>query len=141
MLHVTVVLMKLQLGTNSIFYCPEGRYRAVLENIGAPNKKDNLGCDEQIRFRFRVEGEAGAEYLVARNFCANLDYGSDLYHFLEAWFEGGCDRFVDDDNQLELDLLVGERADVLIGHHQSGKHKQPFSRILGIHPPGRLVDN
>lgn len=132
--------MKIKLGQNDIFDCPEGKYRAILERVGPPQKLSKKPCKDQVRLTFRVETSAGKEHLVARTFCADLTYGGELYTFLESWLDGNFDPFLDECREIDLNLLVGKEADVLITHHDPGTHGKPFVNISGIFAPGRLVE-
>jgi hypothetical protein len=131
--------MKLKLGTNDIFECPEGQYRAVLERVGEPKKRINKPCAEQVRFFFRVKTAAGKEHLLARTFCADLGYGSELHTFLESWFDSNFEPLLDENGEIELNLLLGREADVVVTHWDGGNSNgKPFVKIGGIFPPGKL---
>lgn len=132
--------LKLKLGTNDAFDCPEGKYRAVLETIGAPKKRINRPCQEQVRAMFRVKDSPGKGHLVARTFCADLSYGSELYNFVESWLDGNFEALLNDSRELDLNLLLGREADLLITHWDDGAHDKPFVKIAGIFPPGKLVE-
>ncbi len=131
--------LKLKLGTNDLFDCPEGKYRALLETIGAPKKRINRPCQEQVRTIFRVKHSTGKEYLVGRTFCADLSYGGELYNFVESWLDGNFEALLDDNRELDLHLLLGREADLLITHWGDGREK-PFVKIAGIFPPGKLIE-
>jgi hypothetical protein len=133
--------MKLKLGTDNIFNCPEGRFRGVIERIGEPKKRINKPCDQQVRITVRVATPARREHLVMRTFCADLNYGSELYNFLDSWLEGRFEQFLAEDGQVDLNLMIGKEADVLVSHYEDGKHAQPFVQIAGIFPSGTLIEN
>ena len=130
--------MKLKLGTDDIFECPEGKYRGVLERVGEPKKRINKPCPIQGRMTFRVKEPKGKEHLVARTFCADLSCGSELYNFLESWLDGKFKTFKDEQGDVDLNLLIGKEADLLITHW--GDHVKPFVKIAGIFPKGTLVE-
>jgi hypothetical protein len=130
--------MKLTLGTNDIFDCPEGKYRAILETVGEPKKRIKKPCEKQVRLMYRVKTKSGKEHLVGRTFCADLSYGSELYTFLESWLNGKFDPFLDDGGQVDLNLLAGKRADLLIQHHDDPGFDKPFVKITAIFPEGTL---
>ncbi len=99
-------------------------------------------CKDQVRFTFRIKADGEKEYLVGRTFCADLSYGSELFSFVESWVDGRFDRYVDESGQVDLNLLLGTEADLLITHYDDGKGRDfPFVQIPGIYPPGRLIDN
>jgi hypothetical protein len=131
--------MKLKLGTNDIFDCPEGQYKAVLERIGEPKKRINKPCAAQVRTTFRARLATGKEYLVARTFCADLGYGSEFYSFLESWTDGKFETLLDDNGEVDLNLLIGKEADLLITHYDDGTHSKPYVKIAGVFPPGTLI--
>ena len=131
--------MKLKLGNDDIFQCPEGRFTATLELADEPNKRINRGCAKQIRLRFRVKTPDGKEYLVGKTYCADLAYGSELYNDLESWLDGSFDSVLDENQEIDLDLFINKKADVLITHFNDGKHDKPFVKIAGIFPAGRLT--
>lgn len=133
--------MKLKVGQDDIFDCPEGKYKAVLERVGEPKKRINRPCSSQVRFTFRVKTENGKEHLVARTFCADLSFGSELYNFLESWLDGNFDPLKDDCHELDLNLLIGKAADLLVTHYQGGSHGKPFVTIGGLFPAGRLIED
>src|SRR4051794_12550338 len=114
--------MKLKLGTNDVFDCPEGQYRATLERVGEPKKRINKPCANQLRLSFRVKTTAGREYLVARTFCADLGLGTELYSFVESWLDGNFDPLLDENRELELNLLIGREADLLVTHYENGAY-------------------
>ena len=132
--------MKLKLGHNDTFDCPEGKYRGILERVGEPKTRIKKACAVQVRYTFRVKTAEGKEYLVARTFCADLSYGSELYHFLDSWLDGKYEPLLDSSGQLDLNLLVGKDADLLISHWSDGIRDTPFVKIAGIFPIGTLVE-
>lgn len=131
--------MKLKLGTNDIFHCPEGSYRGILEYIGEPKTLTKLPCDLQVRARFRVKTSDGNQYLVARTFCADLSYGSDLYNFLASWTEGNFEPYLDENNDIHLNRFLFKEADLLVTVEKRATHKDPLVKISGIYPPGTLL--
>lgn len=133
--------MKLTIGTDDIFACPEGRFRGIIERIGEPKKRINKPCEQQVRMTIRVKTTSGKEHLVARTFCADLSFNSELYHFLDSWLDGDFERFADSDGQLDLNLLLGKEVDVLVSHYDDGTHGKPFVKIDGIFPRGKLVQD
>ena len=132
--------MKLKLGNNQIFHCPEGKWIGTCESAEEPKKKINKLCKSQVRLRFRILSDEGTEYIVAKTFCADLSYGSELYCFLESWTNGKYDKFLDDYGNVDLDLFIGQNAALLITHVQrEGPHDHPFVNIAGIYPEGILT--
>ena len=131
--------MKIKLGQNDTFDCPEGKYKATLERVGEPKKRINRPCSAQVRLTFRVKAPEHKEHLVARTFCADLGYGGELYNFLESWLDGNFDPLLDECREIELNLLVGKDADLLISHYGDAAHDKPFVKIAGIFPSGALV--
>lgn len=132
--------MKLKIGNNDIFDCPEGPFRGRLERVGEPKKLMNKPCSSQVRFTFRVKTELGKEHLVARTFCADLSYGSELHSFLDSWLGEQMKELADAVGELDLNLLVGKDADLSIKHGPNVKgHDKPFVNIAGIFPPGTLI--
>jgi hypothetical protein len=132
--------MKLKLGTNDTFDCPEGTYKAILTRIGEPKKRINKPCAKQVRLTYSVAVEGGKQYLVARTFCADLSYGGELYNFLETWLDGNFEPLTDENHELDLALLVGQFADLIVTHYDDGNHGKPFVKIAGIFPPGKLIE-
>ena len=132
--------MKLKLGQDDIFDAPQGKYRGILERVGEPKKRINKPCASQVRYIFRVKTDKGKEHLVARTFCADLTYGSELYHFLDSWLKGNFDPFLDGNGELDLNLLLGKEADLLITHWSDGSRDTPFVKIAGIFPVGTLIE-
>ncbi|MGC3990589.1 MAG: hypothetical protein QM796_13095 [Chthoniobacteraceae bacterium] len=131
--------MKLKL--NNAFHCPEGKWRGTCEAIEEPNKRMNRPCSKQVRLRFALETHAG-EKIVARTFCADLSIGGELHAFLDSWLDGNFDPYLDEDGEVDLDLLVGKMADLLITHGvKSEEYKFPLVIIAGLFPPGQLVEN
>jgi len=133
--------MKLKLRQNDIFHCPEGNHQGILEAVDPPKKRMNKPCQKQVRLRFRISADGDQEYLVGKTFCADLSYGSELYNYLNSWLDGDFDRFLDDDGNIDLDLLIGRKADLLITHVDTGTHDVPFVNIVGIFPLGRLTED
>ena len=130
--------MKLKLGTDDIFNCPEGHIQGILETTGEPKKRVNKPCETQVRLKFRVRTSEGREHLVARTFCATLEFGSELYCFLESWLDGKFDAYLDDNGEIDLNLLIGKSANLYITHFEDGKHAHPYVHIAGIFPADRL---
>jgi hypothetical protein len=115
--------MKLNLGHSDIFECPEGKFKAVLERVGEPKKRVNKPYASQVRFTFRVKTQAGKEHLVARTFCADLSFGSELYNFMDSWLDGEFGPFLDDNcRDLDLDLVLGKEAGLIVEHYDDGTH-------------------
>ena len=132
--------MKLKLGTNEIFHCPEGRWSGICEAVDEPKQRINKPCAAQIRLRFRVETDEG-EKLVGKMFCADMSYGSELYSYLESWLGGNFDKYLDEDGNIDLDLLIGKRADLHIIHGlQTAGNDYPFVNIAGIYPAGTFTE-
>ncbi len=132
--------MKLKVGSNDIFDAPEGKYTAHLESVGEPKKRINRPCSSQVRLQFRATASSGKQYLVAQTFCADLSYGSELYQFLDSWLDGDFERLTDDDGELDLDLLLKRKADILVTHYHHEKYEKPFVKIDAIYPQGRIID-
>lgn len=133
--------MILKLGTDDIFDCPEGKYRGTLERVGEPKKRINKPCNVQLRLTCRVKTNTGKEHLVARTFCADLSYGSELYSFLESWLDGKFEAYLNENSEIDLNLLIGKEADLLITHWGDGTQSKPFVKIAGIFPPGKLIED
>lgn len=132
--------MRLKLGNDDVFNCPEGNHRGILERVAEPKKPVNKPCKEQVRLMYRITLDNGNEHLVARTFCADLNYGSELYHFLESWLDGKFDVYLDDNGEIDLDGLIGKPADVVIKHIETQRHEKPYVHIARIFPAGRLID-
>jgi len=129
--------MKLKL--NNPFHCPEGKWRGTCEAIEEPKKLMKRGCAKQVRIRFSVDTDED-EKMVGRTFCAELSPGGELYEFLDGWLDGDLERLLDDDGEIDLDLLIGERADLHIVHGPHGaEYRYPVVNIAGIYPAGRLT--
>ncbi len=126
--------MKIKLPRNDIFDAPEGKYKATLESVGEPKRRSKLPCEEQVRLQFRTEPRSGKDYLVGKSFCATLENGSELYQFLDSWLNGNFEPFTDGQGEMDLKLLQGKKAEVVITHYQGADHDKPFVRIAGIHP-------
>jgi len=125
---------------HDIFNCPEGRFKAVLEAAEQPNKRINRPCAEQVRLRFRVTTSDGREYLVGKTYCADLCWGTELYSDLDSWTDGNFDEFLNDDGEIDLDLFINKKADLVITHFVDGKYEKPFVKIAEIFPPGTLIE-
>jgi hypothetical protein len=94
-----------------------------------------------VRFRFRVQTEEG-EKLVGKTFYADLRRGSELSSYLDNWLDGDFEKLMDDDYNIDLDLLVNRKADLIITHGlQADPHSYPFVKIAGIVPAGRLTED
>ena len=132
--------MKLKVGLNDIYDCPEGKCKAVLERVGEPKKRIHKPCASQVRYTFRVRTTENKEYLVARTFCADLAFGSELYQFLDSWLDSKFDPLLDSDREMDLNLLVGKEANLLISHWADGSRDKPFVKIAGIFPVGTLLE-
>ena len=132
--------MKLKLGHDDTFNCPEGKFKGVLERVAEPKKRINKPCQLQVRFLFRVKTQAGKEHLVGRTFCADLSFGSELYNFLDSWLDGKFEPFLDANGEVDLNLLLGREAGLVIEHRGDGNHLKPFSNIAGIFPVGTLIE-
>ena len=133
--------MKLKLEQNGIFHCPKGQWPGVCESINEPTQRIKRPCARQVRLRFRVTVD-DEEYLVGKTFCADLRYGSELYGYLVSWCDGDFEKYLDDDGNIDLDLMVGKKADLLITHGPPVEpHKHPYANISGIFPRGRLTED
>ena len=129
--------MKLKL--QNPYHCQEGKWRGTCENIfEVKNTMDN-GCDQCVRLRFVVDTDEG-EKKVARTFRAELSVGGELHEFLNSWLGGDLEWLLDEDGQIDLDLLIGEKADLHIVHgRQDAQYRYPVVLIHKICPPGRLI--
>jgi len=132
--------MKLKIGRDDTFDCPEGKHKGVIERIGEPKTRINKPCEQQIRITIRVKTPDKKEYLVARTFCADLSNGSEFFHFLIPYLEESDEQFTNANQEIDLNLLIGKEVDVLVTHFDDGKHDRPFVKIAGIFSPGTLVD-
>jgi len=130
--------MKLKLQNQ--YHCPEGTWRGVCETIFEPKRTMNHERDQQVRLRFIVDTDEG-EKKVARSFRAELSVGGELYEFLNSWLGGDLEWLLDEDGQIDLDLLIGEKADLQIVHgRQDAQYRFPVVLIDKICPPGRLIE-
>lgn len=132
--------MKIKLGLDDTFDCPEGKYRGVLERVGEPKQRIKKPCELQVRYSFRVKTHTGKEHIVARTFCADLSLGGELYNFLDSWLNGNFDPFLDSNGEVDMNLLIGKEADLLVAHWSDGVRKKPFVKIAGIFPLGTLIE-
>ena len=133
--------MKLKLETTSIFHCPQGQWPGVCEGIEEPKQRIDRPCAKQVRIRFRVMVD-DEEYLVGKTFCADLHCGSELFSYLHSWVDGDFDKYLDDDGNIDMDLLVGKKADLHITHGPKvDQHTHPFVNISGIFPRGRITED
>ena len=132
--------MKLKLGTDDIYDCPEGKYKGVVERIAEPKTPIKKPCKDQVRLTIRIKTSEKKEYLVARTFCADLNYGSEFYNFLASWLEDNFDEYLDANGEIDLDLLIGKEVGVLIKHRDMGTHCKPFVQVVMIFPPCTLEE-
>ena len=132
--------MKLRLGTDDIYDCPEGKYNGVVERIAPPKTPIKKPCPDQIRMTIRVKTPDKREYLVARTFCADLSYGSEFYNFLSSWLDDDFDEYLNANGEIDTDLFIGKNIDVLVKHRANGTHEKPFVMLVGIFPPCTLVE-
>ena len=131
--------MKIKMNNHNIFMCPEGRFSAILEAAESPNKRINRPCAEQVRLRFRVTAPDGAEYLVGKTYCADLGWGTEFYNDLEGWIDGNFEDYINEAGEIDLDMFLHKKADLVITHFKDGKHEKPFVKIAGIFPEGKLT--
>ena len=131
--------MKLKLELRNKFHCPEGKWRGQCEYIDEPKKLIKHMGTEQVRIRFSVDTDDG-EKLVARTFSSELHPGTELYGFLYSWLGEDLIGLVDEEGEIDLDLLIGEQADLSIVHgKKTAEYSYPVVLINGIYPPGRLI--
>ena len=122
------------------FHCGDGKWSGVcvkLEEPTTPSKYKK--CAKQVRILFEVETDEG-ERMAGKTFCANFSYGSELYLFLASWLGEDLERFLDDDGEIDLDRLVGRKADLYITHGLHGdQYEYPVVYISGIYPEGTFA--
>ena len=133
--------MKLKLEASNLFHCPKGQWVGVCESIEEPKQRIRRSCAKQVRLRFRVVVD-GEEYLVGKTFCAELNYGSELFAFLDSWVDTNFDKYLDDNGNIDLSLLVGREADLIVTHGPMfDPHAHPYVNLAGIFPRGRLTED
>ena len=132
-------IMKLIVGQDDTFNNPEGKFRAILIRVGPPPKPLKKSCTTQVRLTFRTSLPSGKEHLVARTFCADLSFGSELHQFLNSWLGKELKTMADACGELDLNLLVDKQADLIIEHKHTAGHDDPYVNICGIFPRGTLV--
>ena len=122
------------------FHCPDGRWGGVCTTIEEPKQPSKRKrCDKQVRFLFEVETDEGTR-MAGRTFCANFSYGSELHIFLASWLGEDMPGFLDDDGEIDLDRLIGRKAELLITHGPHGaQYEYPVVNITGIYPEGTFA--
>ena len=117
---------------------PEGRYRARLVKVRPHTKQTSRGSTQLVRMLFEVDIPSlrNKTAMAGRNFTLDLRRQSDLRGFLEAW--RGVELFATSDEQLDLEQLVNEPAEVVLRHIKNPSHPRPYVLVESIHPPGSL---
>ena len=124
------------------FHCPRGVWHATCEVITLEDAKKptKSKSSKEVRFRFAVDTDEG-EMLAAISFPAESPLDDDLVQFVDSWMGGDLERLCDEDGEIDIARLKGEKADLKITHRKrAGKHSYPFVIIKKIHPPGTLVN-
>ena len=117
------------------FLCPEGNYRAKLEDVTAPPPKHN---DEQkIRLLFETEVPTlpDEKVLTRKDFVPDMSEGSHLRRFLEQW--KGREAF-ENLEKLDFDWLLGMEADLTIVLYDNPGYSTPYRDIQAAYPVGTL---
>ena len=109
----------------------------MIEEPKQPSKHKR--CAKQVRFLFEVTTDEG-ERMAGRTFCATFASGGELHLFLASWLGEDMPGFFDDDGEIDLDRLIGRKADLLITHGLHGsEYEYPVVYISGIYPEGTFA--
>ena len=119
------------------YLVPEGIYRATLIEFIDFTETDKKNADLRFKWRINYPTVDGKVYLLGKNY--KLDNQSILFNDLQSWFPDGLHQFEAQPGQLDLAKLVGQQADIVVGHKLNDNHALPFVYIRSVHPSGKLV--
>ena len=125
--------MKISIKKEPNYNAPEGAYRAYLSEVV------HLADRKKVRLKFRLLYPNGRDFVAAKNYDISLEKGSLLRLHLASW--RGRDLSPEEINScsFDLNLMIGEQADIVLTHFRNTGHTHPYVDIASIQPPGTLV--
>lgn len=127
--------MKLSIPKEPTYIVPEGQYRAILTNV------INLEDKKQVRLVFHLQNDEGHPFLAGKNYSISDAFtrNGDLRQDLKSW--RGRDFTADEarNGSFDLETLLGQQADLVIGHRHNAKFDNPYVFIAEILPAGSIV--
>ena len=122
------------------FNLEEGQYRGRLATLSRKPSHPAKGLGDQVRFLFEmnIPSIKNRTPMAGRNFHMSLKGGSELRRFLEGWLGK---KFFDANSgkTLDLELLIGREADLVLTHFQQVGYERPMVCIESAAPPGTLA--
>ena len=122
------------------YHIEDGWQSATLASISydPDSRAAKCSCLKQARFTFYVDSDPRRieQDAAARTFCCG-EHGEELLDFLKNWLGSEFQSFIKANGALELDKLIGRRAEIYILHKASAKgkkHDHPFCKIAVIRP-------
>jgi len=131
----------LEIPLEKTFNLNEGCFRGRLDSIIPKPRASGKGSGDQVRFLFEMDIGSILKRnklpFAGRTFDANLRTGSELREFLETWlgrayFEAHAGKTID------LESLVGTRADLILKHYHNASYDNPLVFIQAALPAGSL---
>jgi len=131
------VIINSPVGEN--FNVPEGAYRVVLKEAFEVNKPGKTEKSARLKFKVLTDNLSGQEYFVGKGYPKTLALGSELRIDLESWLGREGYSALATDGVIDLDRLIGHRADVYVTNIYNDGYDAPFVHIAKIAPEGTLT--
>ena len=127
--------MKIDIPKKVSFHAPEGAHRATLLSVGEP-KRGSDSCDNEVRLVWELQTvDRHWTFHAGKTYCLD-DNSIELIADLESLLGEEMHLLQDESGQLDLDLLIGRQADLILVHINNSKHDKPYVYIKGVCPPG-----
>src|SRR3954470_22769546 len=115
---------------------PEGKFTATLIEYGEYHQRTGSGTKKYFRLVFDVEvdGSPYVEYRAQKRYPMGPKLEDKVLKDIKRWL--GKKRFEENPNVMLIDLL-GEKATITIKHLHGDGYKKPFSMIKSITPAAK----
>jgi hypothetical protein len=130
--------MLIEIAEEKNYVVRPGVYRAVLLDIRPVTKYTDYDSKDQIRLTFEIPGYFKRKRNQTIVF-KNLDQGGMVTACLEKWLGREFIEQNQVDGRLDLDKCLGRLADLKVSNIRNRNHKNPFTIVDEIAPPGTFV--
>ena len=127
------------------FAVPPEDYIGTLFRCRKGTKPCRMGCsiDDQIIFDFALIDKHGIDegYIAHSPRCTKCTRSlHSMRHFLEQWLGDKLYDHLDSKFNVELDELIGRKADIRITPFHVEGYKNPYAIVEGAYERGTLID-
>lgn len=123
-----------------IYNVPNGAHPSIV--VAMYHLKSNKDCDTPVKILFAPinMGKKLQQSVVASEYCTDFP-NAQLTDDLETILGGQLEQHLDDNGDFDHRIVEGRLVDIVVESFQGEDHKQPYTFVTGVFPPGTLSGN